>query len=121
MLIRVRKASVVIGSIAFAMIVLIAGMELLAQKKKPRGRLPAYFSQIVTQEQRETIYNIQAKYTPDIKKLEAQIASIKAQRDGEILDLLTDEQKQKLAELRDKRKRKSKTKKKAKTSSRSEE
>ena len=55
MLIRVRKASVVMGSMAFALIALIASMELLAQKKKPRGRLPAYFSQIVTKKQREDI------------------------------------------------------------------
>ena len=48
----------------------------VAEKKeraKPRGRLPAYFSSVVTPEQREKIYAIQARYAEELDNLQQQL------------------------------------------------
>lgn len=66
-----------------------------AQKKvakKPRGRLPAYFSAVVDAKQRADIYALQAKYQADIKKLEQQLAELKGQLAKEVDAVLTPEQ-----------------------------
>ena len=41
--------------------------------KKPRGRLPAYYGKVVTDKQREQIYEIQAKFNEQIAKLQQQL------------------------------------------------
>lgn len=67
--------------------------------KKPRGRLPNYYGQIgISEKQRETIYAIQTEYRPRIKQLAQQLEALRQQRDKEIHAVLTDEQKQRLAE-----------------------
>ena len=43
------------------------------QAKPIRGRLPAYFSQLVTVEQREEIYSIQARFAEPIAELKKQL------------------------------------------------
>ncbi|QDU29978.1 hypothetical protein ETAA8_50960 [Anatilimnocola aggregata] len=84
-------------------------LQLLAQKAeakaaapaaKPKGRLPAYYKDLVTTEQKDKIYALQSKYDAQIATLADQIKTIQKQRDGEIEALLSAEQKAKLEKLR---------------------
>ena len=75
-------------------------------RKKPRGRLPAYFSRVVTAKQREQIYSIQAKYNGQIKQLQQQIQSLVGQRDSEVEKVLSEEQRAEVEQLRAARKAK---------------
>jgi hypothetical protein len=68
--------------------------------KKFRGRLPAYFSGVVTSEQRQEIYELQKEYHEKLVALEEEMAKLKAARDEEIDGILTVEQ---LAEVKKKR------------------
>ncbi len=66
-----------------------------AEKKddaKPRGRLPAYFSSVVNEKQREAVYGIQEKYQKQLEDLQKQLDALTAQRDKEIDEVLTPEQ-----------------------------
>jgi len=84
-------------------------------KKAAAGRLPNNFGQVgLSDEQKNKIYAVQAKYNGEIDKLEAQIAQITMQRDTEIQAVLTAEQKTKLNDLRDAAKKKTDTGKAAK-------
>ena len=69
-------------------------------RKAPRGRLPNFYTQVVNGEQRETIYNIQSKFTPQIEKLEAEIEALKAKMNEEVEKVLTPEQKKRVDDLR---------------------
>ena len=84
--------------------------------EKTKGRLPPYFSDVVSGEQREKIYAIQAKYEDQIKDLNAQLAAIAKKQNDEIDAVLTAEQKEKIdaarAEAVAKKKKKSDDKKK---------
>lgn len=72
-----------------------------------KGRLPNNYGQVgLSEEQRNKIYALQAKYNGDIEKLEAQIMQLTTQRDMEIFAVLTPEQKTKFNELRDAAKKK---------------
>jgi uncharacterized protein HemX len=71
-----------------------------AQPNPPRGRLPAYYGQVVNQQQREQIYAIQAKYNARIAELQKQLADLRAQRDAEIEKVLTPEQLKRIQQLR---------------------
>ena len=66
---------------------------------KPRGRLPAYFAQVVTPQQREKIYALQKPVMEKIDALEAQIAELKAQMEKDSRALLTPDQIKKIDEL----------------------
>ena len=68
--------------------------------KSPRGRLPAYFSEFVSAEQRQKVYQIQAGYESKISDLERQIAELRKQRDKDVDSVLSPEQ---LAEVQKKR------------------
>jgi hypothetical protein len=68
--------------------------------KKFRPRLPAYFSTLVTTEQRKKVYGIQATYFDKIAALEEQIAKLKVDREKDVDEVLTAEQ---LAEVTKKR------------------
>ena len=70
-------------------------------KEKPKGRLPAYYKEVVTDEQRDQIYAIQAKYAKQLDDLQSQIDALKAKQSDEIEGLLSAEQKEKLAKLRE--------------------
>lgn len=78
---------------------------------KAKGRLPAYYREVVTEEQRDKIYAIQAKFDAQIDALTAQLEDLRTQRDGEVEGVLSPEQKEKLAAARaaadSKRKKKS--------------
>ncbi len=99
---------------------------------KPRGRLPAYFRQVVDDGQRTKIYALQAKYRKDSAQITAEVsalskkltevrkklAKLKAAESKEVEAVLTAEQKKKVDALRAaaaaKRKKKQDEKKDAK-------
>jgi hypothetical protein len=66
---------------------------------KPRGRLPVYYAQVVSEEQREEIYSIQASYAAQIDALEAQIETLLDERDAKIREVLTPEQRKEVDDL----------------------
>ncbi|GIW93835.1 MAG: hypothetical protein KatS3mg110_1876 [Pirellulaceae bacterium] len=67
------------------------------QRTEFRGRLPMFYSRVVTPEQREQIYAIQRKYQKQIDELTAQLRAVQAQRDEEIHAVLTPEQQKQIA------------------------
>lgn len=77
-----------------------AAKETTKAAKKAKGRLPNYYADVVDGQQRELIYQIQAKFRPQIEKLEAELAALKADQDKEIEAILRPEQKKKVDELR---------------------
>jgi len=75
-----------------------------AEKKtrsKPRGRLPAYFSSVVSEKQREDIYKIQSNYQEELDKLIAQVVELKSERDKAVEEVLSEEQLEEVQKLRD--------------------
>ncbi|MCA9174574.1 MAG: hypothetical protein KDB14_08810 [Planctomycetales bacterium] len=76
-----------------------AADEKPAAATKFRGRLPAYFSRIVSQEQRQKIYEIQARFNEQVEALREQIVDLESTRDKEVREVLTPEQKKQVDEL----------------------
>lgn len=72
-----------------------------AEGKKAKGRLPAYYSDIVTQKQRDKIYELQGKYEGQIATLADQIKTLQQQRDEEIEAVLSAEQRTVLEKARE--------------------
>ena len=72
--------------------------------KKPRGRLPAYYGEVVNEKQRETIYKIQAEYKSKIDALKAELAALMKERNKKVAAVLTPEQAKKVKELKAKAK-----------------
>jgi hypothetical protein len=70
------------------------------EAKKPRGRLPSFYKEVVDQKQREAIYKIQEGYGPKIADLRAQLEALTKERDERIAAVLTPEQRKKLEDLR---------------------
>ena len=66
----------------------------------PKGRLPAYFKDIVSEDQRDEIYKIQQQYADKIDALAAQIKSMQETRDSEIDAVLSAEQLAEVTKLR---------------------
>ena len=72
-----------------------------AEKKAVKGRLPPYFAKAgISDVQRDKVYSIQAKYKPQIDKLEEELKALRAQEMTEVEGVLTAEQKTRLTELR---------------------
>jgi len=71
------------------------------KREKPRGRLPAYFGSVVSEKQRDEIYEIQAGYQEDLDKLIAQVVELKAERDSAVEAVLSEEQLEEVQKLRD--------------------
>jgi len=71
-----------------------------AKKREFRGRLPAYYSQVVDQKQRKEIYAIQREYAPKIDALKAQLAALVADRNEKVDAVLTPEQLSKVEQLK---------------------
>lgn len=107
-----RRALAVVVS-ASAMTILSGGLPLVAQesgkavaetKKKvvdPSRRVPNYFGQLgLTEDQRESIYKIQAKHQPQIDALENQLEELRAQALKDCEAVLTADQKRMLGERR---------------------
>lgn len=70
-----------------------------AEAKGPRGRLPAYYAEVVDEKQRTAIYAIQQEYAERIKQLRLQLDAVTKERDQKIAAVLTPEQQKKVAEL----------------------
>jgi hypothetical protein len=68
---------------------------------KPKGRLPAYYKDIVDEKQRTAIYVIQADYKGKIDALQEQIDKLTADRDAAIENVLTAAQKDQLKKARE--------------------
>lgn len=73
---------------------------------KPKGRLPAYYGAVVSGEQRERIYAVQAKYANQIKALEAELLALIKKRNAEVEAVLTPEQLARVEQLRAEAKKK---------------
>ncbi|GAB4142550.1 MAG: hypothetical protein Kow0040_31600 [Thermogutta sp.] len=65
-----------------------------------RPRLPMYYAKVVDDKQRQSIYDIQRKYHPQIADLQRQLEKLIAQRDAEIEAVLTPQQKAEVEKLR---------------------
>jgi hypothetical protein len=70
-----------------------------SKPRKPRGRLPVYYSQVVNEEQRLKIYAIQAQHMQKIADLRAQLATALKAMNSEVETVLTDEQREKVDQL----------------------
>ncbi len=46
-------------------------------KKEAKGRLPAYFKNVVTEEQKSKIYDIQFKFAAQIEDLQSQLEALR--------------------------------------------
>jgi len=68
-------------------------------KKEIRGRLPAHWNDIVTEDQKKEIYKIQKGYLGKIQELEMEIAKLQSAMDDEVKAVLTDVQLTRLKEL----------------------
>lgn len=85
-------------------------------KKEFRGRLPAYYGRVVDETQRKKIYAIQREYAPEIDALKAQLAALVAERDEKVAGVLTQEQREKVEQLRAEAKAKRNQRRATKTS-----
>ena len=64
---------------------------------KIKGKLPNHWGKIgLTDPQKQTIYQIQAKYDPEIEKLDAKIKEMRATKDKEMKAVLNADQKKAL-------------------------
>lgn len=61
-----------------------------------RGMLPMGFRDVITNEQRDKIYEIQKKYRPRMEELEAEMVKVRQEMRQEIETVLTQEQLQKV-------------------------
>jgi len=77
-----------------------AGAAATAEEKVFRGRLPAYYGQVVDEKQRAAIYEIQKQYAPRIDALKAQLAALTEERNEKVAAVLTPEQQAKVASLK---------------------
>ena len=80
-----------------------AGAEKKPGKKSPadyRGPLPFYYGKVIAPDQKEKIYDIQAKYEAELSALQKQGKELLAKRDAEIDAVLTPEQREKVAAMR---------------------
>jgi len=69
------------------------GPRASGQDKKLKGRLPPYYAGIVTDQQRDAIYLLQAKYAQQLAAIQEQMDALEKQRDKEIENVLTPQQK----------------------------
>lgn len=70
------------------------------KQKKPKGRLPVFYSKVVSGDQREEIYAIQAKYAPEMDALVEQLVELRNKMQSEIKSVLTPKQVARLKKLR---------------------
>ena len=70
-----------------------------APKTEVRGRLPAHWNDIVTEDQKKEIYKIQKGYQGKIQELEIEIAKLESAMEDEVKAVLTDVQLSRLKEL----------------------
>jgi len=94
----VSTLGLVVGNATFSI-----GQEAKTTKaeKKAKGRLPPYFTDIVTEEQRAEIYTIRAGYEKQVNDLQAQLEALREKEMAECEALLDAEQKDKLNKARE--------------------
>ncbi len=75
-------------------------------KTKPKltGRLPRYFSAVISPDQRSEIYRIQKDYAAQIKALQEQLAALKTDEMEEIEAVLSKTQLKQVGQMREKAK-----------------
>jgi len=102
------RATIVRKVLLTAVIAALAGATLSVsplsngqEAKKAKGRLPAYYADIVTESQKTQIYGIQERYAKQLAEIQAQLDAVTKQRDAEIEGLLNAEQRDKLKRARD--------------------
>ncbi len=71
-----------------------------AKEGQPAARLPNYYREIVSEEQRESILAIQRQYAAKIDPLRRELEKLAKERDEKIEAVLTPEQKKKIEEIR---------------------
>jgi Spy/CpxP family protein refolding chaperone len=65
-----------------------------------KGVLPQYWGKLgLTDDQKQEVYKVQAKYNAEIDKLEAKIKELKAARDREMKGVLTADQRKALQDI----------------------
>lgn len=69
-------------------------------RSEPRGRLPNFYGQVVSESQRDEIYAIQSEYQKKLDELIRQVVTIKAERDAKIDETLSADQRKEIAQLR---------------------
>jgi hypothetical protein len=69
-------------------------------KRRPANRLPAYYSKVISQDQREKVLGVNKEYNTKITKLRDDLKALVAARDAALESLLTAEQKEKLKKLK---------------------
>ncbi len=80
----------------------VAAWTVVAQDAKEfKGRLPAYYSGVVTEGQRREIYKIQERYAVRIDELKAQLEALEQERDDEIEAVLTKAQRERVQKARE--------------------
>lgn len=106
---KVAFLSVVLSAVGFVITAspLSIGQEKKAgektsEKKAAKGKLPTYYADVVSGEQREKIYAIQAKYDSQVKELNEQLAALAKKINDEIEGVLTEEQLAKIKAAREK-------------------
>ncbi|MBN1395618.1 MAG: hypothetical protein JW959_11390 [Pirellulales bacterium] len=67
-----------------------------AKDGKKFRRLPPYYSEVIDDEQREKIYDIQEEYGPKIQALRAQLKALIEERNKKLEAVLSAEQKQQI-------------------------
>lgn len=95
------------GRVIFALSAVVLGVALVAGtgtsgdvKKPPKGQLPAGWKKLdLSKEQVLKIYSVQGKYKAKIKGLKDQIAAMEKQEKSEMLNVLSEEQKEKLRQI----------------------
>ena len=63
-------------------------------------RLPAYYKDVVSEEQREAIYEIQEEFGAKIAELKVKLAELQKQQAAKVEAVLSPEQKQKVGQLK---------------------
>jgi Spy/CpxP family protein refolding chaperone len=67
---------------------------------KSARRLPPHFNKLVTDEQRQQIYEIQAAYSARVKELQAQLHALRGELNTRCEEVLSPDQRQQLAVLK---------------------
>jgi hypothetical protein len=71
-----------------------------AAAKKARPRLPKHYGQLgLTPAQKDQVYAVQAKYQAEIAELQKKLNEVRALRDKDAAEILSEDQKKHLAEL----------------------
>jgi len=68
-------------------------------RSEARGRLPNFFTQVVTPQQREQIYEIQQGYAEELDALRAKLAAVEAKMNQEIEGVLDSDQLEQVKKL----------------------